>query len=196
MANSSQIRGAVVLGHDYSSPTNGRARRYLHPSSDGTAVFLGDFVKSGGSSDATYGCPTVIQAAAGDTLRGIVVGFDQVDGVAISSTNLHRNHCPASTAMYVYVVDDPNAIFYIQEDAVGATTALVDIGENADIIVGSGNSTTGLSAMQLDSSTHITATAQLRMLGFLADPSNTPASANAKVICTINEHELKSTTGV
>jgi hypothetical protein len=50
------------------------------------------------------------------------------------------------------------------------------------LVVGSGSTATGLSGMQLDSSDHKTATAQLRILGFVNRVDNTPASANAKVI--------------
>ena len=196
MANADIVRGAVLVGHALGAGFTARVRRYLHPSSDGTAVFMGDFVKSGGTADSVTGLPTIIQAAATDTLRGVVVGFDKVDGVAIGSTNLSANHCPASTAMYVHVCDDPYAVFEIQEDAVTACTALIDIGENADIIVAAGNTTTGLSGMELDSSDHKTATAQLRILGFSQKVDNTPASDHAKLLVMINEHELKSTSGV
>jgi len=149
---------------------------------------MGDFVKSGGTTDAN-GVPTIAQAAAGDALRGVVVGI--VPDTADST--IYR---VASTARYLLVADDPDLIFEIQEDAVGAATALVDIGENADITVAAGNTSTGTSGMQLDSSDHKTATAQLRMLGFVQSPTNEPGVANAKLLVRINEHELASTTGV
>lgn len=195
MANTSNVLGLKPVG-TLTGTNTGRVRRYYIPSTDSTAVFVGDAVKSAGSSDAIEGVPTVAQAAAGDTLRGVVVGIDPVDGVAANSIQLGINYRPASTAMYVLVNDDPNTIYEVQEDAVGATTALIDVGENADIVVGAGDTVTGASGMQLDSSDHKTATAQLRILGFARRCDNEPASANAKLLVIINEHELKSTTGV
>jgi hypothetical protein len=198
MANTSLVRGLKVVGHIYGSDYSARVRKYIVPSGDATALFIGDAVKSGGTAVALGDevLTTVIQAAAGDTLRGVVVGIDPIEGVAVGSENLNRLHRPASTQMVVHVCDDPNAIFEIQEDAVGATTALVDVGENADLIVGAGSTTTGLSGMQLDSSDHKTATAQLRILGFAPIIGNQAAVANAKLLVMINEHELKSTSGV
>lgn len=188
MANVSRVCGARPVKHLSGSPYNGQCNLYYCPSTDGTAIFMGDFVKSGGTTDAN-GVPTIAQAAAGDALRGVVVGI--VPDTADST--IYR---VASTARYLLVADDPDLIFEIQEDAVGAATALVDIGENADITVAAGNTSTGTSGMQLDSSDHKTATAQLRMLGFVQSPTNEPGVANAKLLVRINEHELASTTGV
>lgn len=194
--NRDTIFGFKAVNHAISAGTTGRVRKYIVPAADGTALFLGDAVKTYGTADSTTGLSTVIQAAAGDAIRGVVVGFEPVEGITIANTNLSRTYRPASTKMVVLVNDDPYTIFEIQEDAVGATTALVDVGENADITVGSGDTATGLSGMELDSSTHTSATAQLRILGFARREDNVVASANAKLLVMINEHELKSTTGV
>jgi hypothetical protein len=186
--NVDRVCGARPVKHLSGSPYNGQCNKYFVPATDNTAIFIGDFVKSGGSADAD-GVPTVAQAAAGDALRGAVVGVipDTADSLIYRA---------ASTARYVLVADDPDLIFEIQEDGVGAALALVDVGENADIVVAAGNTTTGTSGMELDSSDHKTATAQLRILGFVQRPDNVPGVANAKVLVRINEHELASTTGV
>jgi hypothetical protein len=84
------------------------------------------------------------------------------------------------------VVDDPNQLFIIQadEDVVQA-----DIGKNADVVVGSGNTTTGLSAMELDSSTVAnTAALNLKIVGFYDTPANDSGENNAVVVVKINEH--------
>jgi hypothetical protein len=196
MANTSAIRGARVIGMVGGGPFNGSVRRYVIPSGDGTATFVGDFVKSGGTgvtiaTGETY--PTVIQAAAGDTIRGVVIGFDPIAGIAIGSENLNRLYRPASTQMVVWVCDDPKVLLEIQADG---TTALIDVGENADIIVAAGSTATGMSGMQLNSTDHKTGSAQLRILGFINRPDNTPGIAYSKLMVMINEHELSSTTGV
>ncbi len=198
MANLNAPRGAIPVGHLDGSPYNGKVNMYLCPAADGTAVFVGDFVKLGGTAGATgvvvngqdvEGMPTIAQAAAGDTLVGVVVGF------LANQDSLMTKHRVASTNRIALVADAPDLIFEIQEDSVGAATALVDVGENADVVVGAGSATTGLSGMQLDSSTHAAATAQLRILGFVKRPDNAQGT-NAKLLVFINEHIYKATAGV
>lgn len=164
-----------------------KANRYFIPATDGTATFIGDAVKLAGSADAN-GVPTIAQAAAGDTIVGVVVGFE------VDPDNLTRKHRTASTARYAYVVDDPNVIFEIQEDADGGALAAADIGNNVDIVVGSGNATTGLSGMEIDSSTKVTTTAQLRILRLVPREDNA-IGANGKYEVLINEHQFKTATG-
>jgi hypothetical protein len=187
MANVDRVNGLRPVKHLDGSPYNGAFNRYFVPATDNTAIFIGDAVKSGGTADAD-GVPTVAQAAAGDTLRGVVVGIEP----ETADSTIYR---VASTARYVYVADSPDLVFEVQEDSGGAATALVDVGENADIIVASGNTTTGTSGMELDSSTHTASSAQLRILGFAQRPDNAQGT-NAKLLVMINEHELKSTSGV
>lgn len=199
MANVTATRGLRPVRHLDGAPYTGLTRMYLLPSGDGTATFIGDAVKLGGTTGASgvvvngvevHGMPTIAQAAAGDALVGVVVGF------LPDVTNLASRHRLASTNRIALVADAPNLIFEVQEDAGGATTALVDVGENADLVVGSGNTATGLSAMELDSSTHTTATAQLRILRFVPRSDNEPASSKAKLEVMINEHAFNVATGV
>jgi hypothetical protein len=82
MANTSKVFGLRLVGTSRGGAHTARIRMYFVPSSDGTAIFLGDAVKSGGSADSVTGCPTVAQAAAGDTIRGVVVGVNPIKGVA------------------------------------------------------------------------------------------------------------------
>jgi hypothetical protein len=196
MANTDLVRG-LKYSHNVAGTAALPLKKCFIPSTDGTAVFLGDLVKPAGSASSTQiDCQTVAQAAAGDALLlGVVEGVDQTDEVAVGSMNLYRKHRPASTAMYVLVRDDPNAVYEIQEDSVGGALTADEVGENADIVVAAGNATTGFSGMELDSSDHKTATAQLRILGFVPRADN-EIGTNAKLYVMINEHSYKSTTGV
>lgn len=189
MANANSPFGLKPVRHRNGAPYNGAANLYYVPSSDSTAIFIGDAVKSAGDADAATGVPTVAQVAAGDTIRGVVVGV-------IPDTAQSTIYRAASTGRYLLVADDPDLEFEIQEDAVGGALALASVGLNADLVVGSGSTATGRSGMQLDTSDVKTATAQLRILGFVQRVDNEFASANAKVRVMINEHELKATTGV
>jgi hypothetical protein len=186
MANVSRIFGARPMGQLGAGSFSGRVSMYAIPAADGTAVFVGDIVKLSGTSDAD-GVATVIQAAAGNTPVGVVVGF------VPDYSNLALQYRVASTLRYCWVADDPALVFEMQEDAVGGALALASVGLNADIIVGSGSTTTGQSGMQLDTSTAATtATLVVQILGFIQRPDNEVASANAKVLCRFNVHQYNS----
>lgn len=190
MANVSRPNGLRPVKHLDGSPYNGAANLYFVPSTDGTALAIGDAVKSAGSADAN-GVATVARAAAGDAIRGVVVGFPIQEGFTADSP-IYR---PASTARYVLVADAPDLVFEIQEDADGGALTANDVGLNADIVTTGVNTVTGSSDMQLDTSSATSSTAQLRILGFVQRQDN-EIGANAKVLVAINEHELKGTTGV
>ena len=191
MANIDRPGGFKPVRHLNGMPWNGKARMYFIPASDGTALFKGDAVKSHGSADASGKYATVIQAAAGDAIRGIVIGFSDQPHVAFDADNLYRAYRPASTAMYCLVVDDPDVIFEIQEDNAGNDIDADMVGLNTDIEVGSGNTSSGLSGMELDSSDTATALGQCRILG-LADKEDNALGAYAKWEILINEHELRT----
>ncbi len=189
MANRDAIFGARLKGHNQSSGYNIRVTPYIVPASDGTALFVGDFVKSTGTGDVNelgQTLPTVIQAGVGDALRGVVVGF------LPESDNLNIIYRQASTERTVLVCDDPYAIFEIQTNGVGAIT---DFAANADITIGTPNTIFGTSGMELDEATVTSATEQLRILG-LSQRLDNEIGQWAKFDCMINEHELKQTAGV
>ena len=187
MANTSIVNGLTPVKHLDGSPWNGATRRYAILAADGTATFIGDAVKHAGTADAN-GVPAVVQAAAGDTILGVVVGFE------VNPDNLTQLHRLASTLRYALVCDAPDVIYEIQEDNT-ATFAITMIGENADLVVAAGSTVTGLSGMQLNTTTHVATTAQLRILGVVQSPDNA-VSANAKLEVLINEHFYKATAGV
>lgn len=200
MANISR-KGFFPKRYLNGAPYNGQANTYYIPSSDGTATFIGDLVKIAGSADADTGRPTVTQCAAAistNVIVGAVVGIDQVRGIAPSSVNLLRKHRPASTAMYVEVCDDPYVVYQAQGNT---TVALNDIGLNADIIVGTGSTTTGISGMEVDNGAttamDTTATLPIKLVGFVPEVDNEFTSTNAKLEVMINDHFVKfGTVGV
>jgi hypothetical protein len=83
------------------------------------------------------------------------------------------------------VLDDPNQLFIIQSDE---DIEQADFGKNADVVVGSGSTTTGLSAMELDSSDIGTAAAKnLKLIGIYDTPGNALGNF-CQVVVKINEH--------
>lgn len=196
MANSDTPFGFKPVKHLMGAPWNGKVNTYYVPATDGTAMFKGDAVKSGGSADATGKFPTVTQAAAGDAIRGVVVGFGDNPYVMTHPDTPNRDYRPASTAMYVFVVDDPFVVFEIQEDSVGDALAVTAVGLSTNIVVGSGSTSTGKSAMELDSSdTGTDTTGQCKILR-VVDREDNALGDHCKWEVTIIEHEMLSATDV
>lgn len=84
------------------------------------------------------------------------------------------------------VLDDPNQLFIIQadEDVVQA-----DIGKNADVVGTGGSTVTGISTMELDSSTVAnTAALNLKIVGLYEVPENSLGTNFTVVVVKINEH--------
>ena len=83
------------------------------------------------------------------------------------------------------VLDDPNQLFLVQCDA-GFVAA--DVGKNADVVGTGGSTTSGISTMELNSSTlAVTAALNLKVVGLYNDVNNEFGSF-AVVVVKINEH--------
>lgn len=190
MANRDSIFGARYIGHLQGNKVSASVRTYTIPATDNTAVFMGDFVTHQGDSavgaDKLYH-PIVAQSAAADKVTGFVVS------VTNSRDYENQIYRTASTLRDVEVCDDPYALFEIQAN--GTVTSTM-IGLNADIVVGSGSTSTGLSGMELDVATVAgTATLPLRIVGIVPREDN-ELGANTKLICMMNYTTYKNTTGV
>ena len=192
MANRDEYGGFKPVRHLNGMPWNGKARMYYIPATDATATFKGDAVKSAGSSDASGKYATVKQATAGSVnLRGVVIGFSDQPHIAVDVTNLYRTYRPASTAMYCLVVDDPDVIFEIQEDNDTNDMDADMVGLSTGIAVSTGNTSSGLSAMELDSSDTASGSGQCRILG-VANKEDNVLGAYCKWNVLINLHELRT----
>lgn len=192
MANTSRINGFRPVKYKNGAPYTGAYNIYTLLAADGTATFVGDLVKLSGTADATGRYASVAQAAAGNAVIGAVIGF------VVDPTNLNTpQYRTASTLRYVMVADSPELVFECEADGGGAELAITDVGRACDILVGTGSTTTGLSAMQLDSSTAATNTATfpLKLLGFSARVDN-EIGADAKALVAINAHQLTSGAGI
>lgn len=190
MANANSIFGARLIGHLYGSMYNARVRPYIIPSTDSTDLFLGDFVSMSGGGETnvtgqTY--PLIEKSAVGQVILGVVVGF-----VVDQDVSLNKIYRDASTERTAFICDDPYALFEIQTNGAGSGDI---IGENADIVLGAGNTTYGTSGTQLDEGTASAATAQLRITGISQRVDN-ELGQYAKFNCYINEHIFKQTAGI
>lgn len=189
MANSDAAFGLKPVRYLSGAPYNGACNRYHMPATDSTAVYIGSLVKLGGTAD-TRGVATVTAAAATNAVVGVIVG---VEATTAGATTYRA----ASTARYVYVADDPNLVFEIQEDSDSATCAATDVGLNANLTGTSGSTITGLSNTELDTSSKgTTATLDFQIIG-LADRPDNEIGANAKWLVRLNNHQfVDGVTGV
>lgn len=171
------------------APYDAQTNIYYVPATDGTAIAVGDPVTLAGSADAD-GIPTVKRLAAGSTSAsaanvpvGIVVGF------VVKPDNLEvPNYRAGSTSAYVVVADDPALFFSVQEDSVGGALAATNVGQRINFIMGTPSATTGLSNVEIDSSTAAaTADLQAQIIRLLPVPANVIGD-NAKWICKFNAH--------
>jgi len=148
-------------------------------------IFTGDPVKSTGSSDAN-GKPTIVVAAAGNTVRGIFNGCEYTNAAGERIFTKNWVSGTAATDVTAYVFDDPNQVFSVQADGAFAIT---DVGNKADFVAGTGDSATGQSRFELDSSDIGTGDGLL-ILG-LEQVDGNEVGSFAKLLVLLREHELR-----
>jgi len=195
MANIDAAFGLRPIAKVGSAPggTTGTTK-YSIGDNQSTAIFTGDPVKY--KNDGT-----VEVAAAGEASCGVFMGCFYTDPTTSKPT--FKNYFPASLSpgdAIAYVADDPDQMFVVQQDSVASSLSGANINENANLIFGSGSTTTGLSGVEIDSSSATTtATLQVRIVAGYETPSNTISTAaagnNSVFVVKINNHQLGSSTG-
>lgn len=154
MANTNAPFGLRPLMAGGSAPTGfaNQTRRNGILYSNGTAIYSGDLVKflDTGYLGQWTATTAVSQAA------GVFVGcrrFSTSQNTDYYSPYWPGNDAASGTvdAFLIPLSQAPSMLFVIQTDATGITQAA--IGANADIAVGTGNTTTGFSGSYLDVST-------------------------------------------
>ena len=188
MANTDKAFGFRPLGN---LSATGAQKQYGYEIADNQAgaIFQGDLV--------TIVAGYVVKFAPGThaAALGVFNGCFYIDPTTGKPT--WKNFYPGSVNITVGtisadVLDDPSQLFIVQSD--GAITQ-ANIGKNADVIGTGGSTTTGVSTMELDSSTIAdTAALNLKIVGLWNVPGNELGSF-AVVVVKINEH-LYGSTGV
>ena len=185
---------------------NGRATRYRIPSSDGSAYYVGDAVKSVSGADAN-GVPNVVKGVGTETapagLRGVIVGVENpsVNTVSLQGVVLDQTitSIPATKTRdyYVYVADDQGIMFMVQDDGItGGNLVAASANKNFSLTVAAPANTFQMSAsVILSSSFNTTNTLTFKAVGLAQYPSLPGGSANAFGafaiwVCRINEHEF------
>lgn len=195
MANVDSPKGLVPTKHKSGAPYNNSFNYYYIPDTEASALFIGDPVIITGTANTTSvggfqagTLPEVTKASFGATNRisGVIVGFQ-----ADVDTNLSRIFNPATTERVVFVADDPDLSFEVQDDGSASLDATA-IGANANLVDGTGSTVTGLSGVELDATTPAAdATFQLKIERLIPREDN-ELGTNSKLEVTINLH-TKST---
>jgi len=181
MANVDKAFGLRALGN---LSATGAQKQYGYEIADNQAgaIFQGDLVTVYDGYLVKF-LPATHTAAV-----GVFNGCNYIDPTTGKPT--WKNFYPGSInitqgKILADVIDDPSQLFIIQVDE---SVAQADIGKNADVVGTGGSTTTGVSTMELDSSTIAkTAALNLKIVGLWDVPGNT-FGTNAVVVVKINEH--------
>ena len=177
MANIDSPMGFNPVGKIGSGPSQKAAEYNI----TNDAIFQGDAVQIASNSGV------LTQAGTGTTNVGVFWGCNFDDSTGKPA---FRNQSVAGQASVGFVYDDPYQVFEIQGDT-GTNSAQIDIGKTADIVVGTGNTTNGISGMELDSSDIGTGDV-VRIIGFSGNASrNTIGGAHMLYEVLITKHLYK-----
>lgn len=181
---------STLSGADY---RNLITQVYL-PASYATAAFKGQAVRLNGDSNAAavtgFGTqefkagqlPEVVISAATENIDYVIVGFEP--DMANEDFSTHQGL--ASTERVALAVPVSNVIFEIQ---CSGTLAVTDVGGAADIVGTAGNTTSGISTTEMN--TTVGATGQLQIMGVSFDPNNSDiSSANCNFKVRVRESNL------
>ena len=190
MANIDQAFGLRPIAKVGSAPGGTTGTTKYRITSGAGAMFTGDIVKQANDG-------SVVQGTAGDAARGVFMGCFYTDPSTSKPrfNNTFPNGTAASDAI-AFVADDPDQLFIAQQDSASANAVAADLNLNANLVVGSGNTTTGISGMEIDSdSKNTTATLNVKLIDFYDTPSNDATANNSVFVVKINNHELNGGTG-
>ncbi len=199
MANTDAAFGMVAIGTTDGGDYHAKLREVEFLAADTVACFLGDPVALTGTTGTDGKTPVVAQAAAGGAIIGAIHSFipNFSDEGTLSSS---PNHRVASTARKALVAWGSDVLYVIQEDAGGGALVAANAGLNADIVVAAGSTVTGASGVELDSSTILQASGQLRVHRLSPDIETVLGTAadglNANWVVSINENQDDHGAGV
>jgi len=197
MANQDAVSGLTPIGTMSGADYHGKLRRVAFLTGNNTDTFIGDLIKLAGSASPDGTAVAVAQSAAGDASVGVLVSLDPLNPSTLGESALSTaNYRRASTLRYGYAAFGSDVLYTCQEDSDGGALAVTDASDNINVIVGSGNTITGLSGMELDSSSADTSnTLQLRLHG-IDTTLNNAIGTNCRWVVSINLNQDLITTGV
>ena len=189
MANKDAAFGLRPIGKVGQNRDNGGLSEYSIVANSASTIYFNDPVKAIASG-------TIDVAAAGDVLLGSLNGVFYTDPTTKKPTWANHYSQVNASDIVAFVSDDPYERFEIQSNGTNAITQ-ASVFFNYDIAYTAGDSANYVSKVELNEASGVSTAAQLRLLGFSKDPDNSDiGSANVNMVVSINEHFLKSTTGI
>ena len=189
MANKDAAFGLRPIGKVGQNRDNGGLSEYSIVANSASTIYFNDPVKAIASG-------TIDVAAAGDVLLGSLNGVFYTDPSTKKPTWANHYSQVNASDIVAFVSDDPYERFEIQSNGTNAITQ-ASVFFNYDIAYTAGDSANYVSKVELNEASGVSTAAQLRLLGFSKDPDNSDiGSANVNMVVSINEHFLKSTTGI
>lgn len=194
MANPTTPFGLIPRKKIDSGVYNAGIMQFSTPAGNATAIGVGDLVTLAGTSSIINGVVynDVVQGATGGIFVGVVV-------TALPDSRDSLPYRAASTARLLLVNVDPNAEFEVRQVAGGTPLTANDIGLNANITVGSVNTSYGWSGMALDNTTEATTnTLDLKITGMSSRPDNEVGTApgtgsdSSTFFVRINRHQFSN----
>lgn len=182
----------------------GQVNLYYIPATDGSEYSIGDAVKTVAGGDPN-GIPQIQKStgASAEYQRGVIVGFEAVPAVGQNTSiqgtplTLEVINAPATKtrAYYAWVLDDPQAVFIIQDDGLNALTSTA-CNKNATFTVANPAGLIQISATTLTTGTvATTSTFPLKIRGLyqaVAPGGGNTFGVNAKWVVSFNLHELSA----
>lgn len=173
-------RGFTPVRDGFGRPYNGAGNWYYKDTTAGI-IGIGDPVIRVTNSSDPKGRPEIVRATTGSAITGVVVGMEP------HRDNLSQIHLAAADTGYVFVADDPNLLFEVQEVSGGTPLAVTQIGEHIDSVAAvNANTTTGRSNYEIDNAA--VATGNTWILFGLVEREDNAVGEHAKWLVKANLH--------
>jgi len=192
MANANRPAGLIPYRH-MAGGIPMRLGAYSIVSGQTGALFQGDPVMLRGAGGVGR---EIIISPVTAAITSLVLGpFVGVQYTAVDGSIVYSNQWVSATVMktgttgIAYVYDDPDMLYIIQT----STLATADIGAGAQLVIGTGNTQTGISGCTLGAAA-APGINQMQILELLNSPDN-EFGANAKAVVRIITQQYRSLTG-
>lgn len=194
MANADAAFGLRPIRYVSGAPYNGAANVYAVDTSSAAAIYIGDPVSLAGTADAA-GIQTVKSVTIDDTttsnntpIVGVVVGVaSSRQGSQLQDDNKYVDASPSANTSYVLVADDPDLLFAVQEDG---NLGIAGVGAHYNLELAAGNTTSGISKTEIDSSTAATSDAEndynVKVMRLRQEPNNAPGTNAVWEVMIVN----------
>lgn len=179
MANSDNPKGFVLVGRMGGGEPS--KRLYSVDSSNSTAIFHNDAMKAEADGNVAP-----LAANDGNSFLGSALAI-------YDSNNKPIKYLAASTAGYVLVCNDPQAIYEVQTDS-GTSITAGDVFATANHVAGAGDTTLGISRMELDAS-DIGTGLQFKIID-KSDTEDNVFGEHCNVLVVPNEQHFKATASI